>query len=516
MALVGLRSLDAQPSASQPVAVHRVATAAELDAAIARAAPGDAIELRDGMWTDVRIDFSSTGTRARPITLRARTPGRAVLTGTSTLRITGPHLVVDGLVFRRAQPVESKDPVIVFRSRHGRLVNSSVEHYNPPAFETRYHWVQFAGDSNVVERCFFANKTHQGPVIALADSARYNAVRHSWFKDMPHVSANGREVIQAIGYGSSEELGADGAFMTIEFNLFERADGEGAEIISLKSNRNLVRFNTIRATIGGIVGRSGNFNTVEGNIILGENQPGTQGIRLSGQGHRVLNNYVAGVTGGALRLYAGEHFVDERGKVDSLTPDFKPIFRGGTPYGVVPAYGRVVDAVVAFNTFVNNTAPAVLIGDEYRSGWPARQRIILPEQVRFVNNLVVSPGAERGLFALREPDTLPPLQRFRFSPNTFGGNVAFGGALGSDRPELARGVVLIDPKLVAGRDGLLRLSAGSPSAVRQLAPIVVERTVPAGPRFEPRQVGVNDYIGSLHAIRFSVLTSADVGPTWMR
>ena len=85
-----------------------------------------------------------------------------------------------------------------------------------------------------------------------------------------------------MGYGMNEELGSDGAFFTLERNLFEEAHGEAAEIISIKSNRNVVRFNTFRKTKGGITNRSGNFNVIEGNFILGEGEPRSYGIRVTG------------------------------------------------------------------------------------------------------------------------------------------------------------------------------------------------------------------------------------------
>ena len=41
-------------------------------------------------------------------------------------------------------------------------------------------------------------------------------------------------------------------------NLFDNTDGEVSEIISLKSNYNSVKYNTIRESQWGIVIRSGN------------------------------------------------------------------------------------------------------------------------------------------------------------------------------------------------------------------------------------------------------------------
>src|SRR5690348_6198882 len=67
----------------------------ELTRALAAARPGDTVTLADGAWKDARIIFKAQGRPDAPITLRAQTPGRVVLTGQSRLSFSGSHLVVD-------------------------------------------------------------------------------------------------------------------------------------------------------------------------------------------------------------------------------------------------------------------------------------------------------------------------------------------------------------------------------------------------------------------------------------
>src|SRR5690554_5892725 len=67
----------------------------ELTTAIAKAQPGDEIVLCAGTWTDTEIDFDVDGTASAPITLKAETPGKVVMTGSSTLQIGGSYAVVD-------------------------------------------------------------------------------------------------------------------------------------------------------------------------------------------------------------------------------------------------------------------------------------------------------------------------------------------------------------------------------------------------------------------------------------
>ncbi|NBW87809.1 MAG: hypothetical protein EBR23_13545, partial [Planctomycetia bacterium] len=220
-----------------------------MSAALKAARPGDVLTLKNGEWKDAKIVVNHGGEPDQPVTLRAEAPGRVVLNGASLLEINAPYVNVEGLLFRGG--AISHGSVIQFNSHHGVVRETAVVDYNPAAFATKYYWAFFQGDHNLIERCYFKGKNHLDPVIGngLEDS-RHNRVAHSFFRDMPAASANGREIIRVWGSGKYEGREDDGAFFTIEGNLFDHADGEGAEIISLKSNHNVVQNNTVVATLG--------------------------------------------------------------------------------------------------------------------------------------------------------------------------------------------------------------------------------------------------------------------------
>jgi hypothetical protein len=320
--------------------------------------------------------------------------------------------VVEGLSFRDG--ALAGGAVVRFASDHGRLTDSAIVDYNPPAASAAdYHWVLFEGSDNRIDASYFSGKTNARPMVSNRPGARRNRVEASHFRDFAFHDANGRETIQIMGYGMSEELGADGALFTLEGNLFERTHGEGMEIVSIKSNRNVIRGNTFVGTKGGITNRSGNFNTIEGNVILGEYEPRSYGIRVTGQGHRVTGNVVKDVDGACLLLVAGE-YIDR-----ALTPDWQPLARESTPLGRVPRYAHVKDGEFADNTFVNCGSPAIEVGSSYRAGWPQSQRILVPEGNRIVRNVVRRP---RGVSILKTAaDPKPPLDIFLFRPNVYDG-----------------------------------------------------------------------------------------------
>ena len=212
------------------------ATPADLDTALAAAKPGDTIQLRDGAWGGCPHS-AAAGTATAPITIRAETPGEVIFSGSSRLTFTAPHVAVTGIRFQDG--AIAKGSVIAFRSNHCRLTDIAIVNYNPQDVLTSYYWVYFEGNDNVVERSLFAGNNHMGPLVGNAiKDARHNVVRQCHFKDIASSQGrNGMEIFRFWGYGGNEELGDDGASFTIESNLFEHADGESMEIVSLGERR---------------------------------------------------------------------------------------------------------------------------------------------------------------------------------------------------------------------------------------------------------------------------------------
>src|SRR5438045_3474279 len=78
----------------------KVSSAGDLAAALANVKPGDTLVMIDGAWFDQAISIKANGAEGKPITLRAQTPGKVILSGKSSLKIDGQHLVVSGLLFK--------------------------------------------------------------------------------------------------------------------------------------------------------------------------------------------------------------------------------------------------------------------------------------------------------------------------------------------------------------------------------------------------------------------------------
>ena len=475
-----------------------VSNSLELNSAIASASPGNVIVMKEGIWTDAVIDFKSISSATEPITLRAQTPGKVILNGSSRLIFSKSNLVVDGLLFQKGTITKKDAAVVLFNSDNCRLTNSAIIDYNPADFNTEYYWVLFNGSHNRMDHCYFTGKSNKQPVVQNGEeNARYNQVDRCYIKDIPYVAkANGREILRIFGYGHADEAGDDGAYFTVEYNLFDHAHGEGTEIVSLKSNHNIVRYNTVIASRGGLVGRRGKYNTFEGNFIFGKGETGTSGIRVAGPYQRVINNYVADVTEDGLRLIAGEYYEK------SLTGNFAAKKKN------LPKYLQVQDCYFAQNTFVNCGENGINIGFNYKNQWPSLQMVLFPENNKFINNLVYN--CKGNAINIEALDLTAPLNAFHFKPNFFEGNLAFGQQVCNT--SLPAGIKAIDPKLKLGSDGLYRLMDKSP-AINNGSIADVKDDFAGVERDSKKDIGAEEF-GGVKPIRHP-LTPSEVGPNWL-
>ncbi|NDH85504.1 hypothetical protein EBY67_00365 [bacterium] len=406
-----------------------VPNVAALAGALGSAGPGDVIVLAKGNWSDAVIKVERGGSEQSPLTIRAESPGETILMGGSQLEINAPYVVVDGLYFLKGVIDTEKFSVIHFKSHHGTVRNSAIVDYNPPEFEDEYYWAYFSGDNNLLEKCYFKGKNNMHPLLGNAiDGSRTNTVRSCYFKNIPYEDGNGREILRMWGPGKFDPKDKDGAFCVVEGNLFEGADGEGTEIISLKSNYNQVLSNTIVGSRGCLNIRQGSHNLVKGNILLGKGVVGAQGLRMSGFDNTVEGNYVSGCDWG-IRIQTGEY------TESALTPGYqanikeKKSKKGDSTEVNVAKYPPVEDLVLARNVSVNNTGADLEVGFSYKKHWPESQLVLLPENCQIQDNQFIrAAGGESVIGSVA--DTQPPLDKIKLKPNHFKNNVLMGGTCG--------------------------------------------------------------------------------------
>ncbi|MDT7856558.1 chondroitinase-B domain-containing protein [Rubrivirga sp. S365] len=452
-----------------------VTTPSELRSAISGAQPGDTIVMADGRWTDVAISFNADGAEADSVRLVAQTPGGVILDGSSSLRIGGDYVVVDGLRFEGG--ALGGGHVIQFRdggrtANHSRLTNSTVVDVNPSNRNVEYKWVSIYGTHNRVDHNYIAGKTNVGTtlVVWLEPASRheptYHRIDHNHFGPRPPLGQNEGETIRI---GTSTKSMQD-AFVTVERNLFERCDGE-AEIISNKSGKNVFRGNTFLRSRGALTLRHGNGALVEGNVFLGERVDDTGGVRVIGEDHVIVNNY--------FELLAGTGF------------ESAIALMNGVPNSPLNRYFQVRNVTVAYNTIVR-ARDALTIGAGADS-----ERTLPPEGVRFHNNVLLSQG-ETIVDLKAEPVDM-----------TWDGTVYWGGSLGIDEPQ---GVTRANPLLQPGDGVLWRPLDGSPlfDAAASVPGLDLATDVDGQPRDATPDIGADERSDA--PVLRRPLTAEDVGP----
>ncbi|MEC3977548.1 polysaccharide lyase 6 family protein [Amycolatopsis sp. H20-H5] len=439
-----------------------VKSLAELQAAIDKAAAGAVITLKNGDYTvptgkPITVK-GRRGTEAQPITIVAESRGGVVLRGEQSFVFSSSSFItISGFSLRQSTTLDVPPDCSAIRLTRNDLQFADISELN---------WVMVRADDSKVDRNHFHGKTTQGIFLGIEGAGKDGMAQNvqvfrNYFSDHSFAGDNGGEPIR-LGL-SPRALTKAGA--KVEYNLFERANGD-PEAISIKSSGNFVRHNTIRDSKGGIVLRHGNGTRVEANYLLG----GQEGVRIYGNDHVVVNNYVAGITGRGLVVGSGSERDHTPGEPDDTR-------RGND------AADRVL---IANNTLLNNKS--TLSGETNRP--------FEPHDCVIADNLLI--GDTGDLVSMGNT------VGFRWS-----GNIVFGAGTDGNAP--AAGYRRVDPRLARGADGVSRLTASSPAiGAATLSPAPVTEDIDGQPRGSARDVGADEYSSAAPLLR--PLTPADVGP----
>ncbi|WP_334056084.1 chondroitinase-B domain-containing protein [Polaribacter sp. P097] len=402
-----------------------VSSNSELEEALSNVKKGDNIVLKNGTYKDVNIKFIGEGTENEPITLSAETAGEVFIEGESSLELSGNYLQVSGLFFRKGH--SPKKNVIAFRTspkdvaNHSSVTNCVILDFNNLERDQDNLWVQFYGKHNELSNCYLAGKTNGGPTVRVdlkgnQSIRNYHKIVNNHFGPRPRKGGARGETIQL----GSSFTSMSPSNTTIANNLFEECNGE-VEIISSKTNFNIIKNNVFYKSEGSVVTRHGNYVSVDGNYFIGDGvNENYGGIRIINTGHWVTNNLFYKIKGKNFR---------------------SPIaIMNGIPKSPLNRYNQVTDVVVAYNTFVNSDSPFqfgvgtniaqadVLPKSEIRSARPLRTEV--------VNNVIYN----------AEGDTTPIVEHDKADGVTFKSNVIDnnGVAIANDKGLIVKDLTLTD------------------------------------------------------------------------
>jgi poly(beta-D-mannuronate) lyase len=460
---------------------YRVNTPSGFTSALSNVKAGDTITVLNGTYSNWAIGFYATGTQTAPILLRAETVGGVILSGTSTLRIGGKYLIVNGFMFTNGYITSNS--VIDFRNSSGsysnycRLTNTSIVDYNnadttKDSIDTK--WVSMYGKYNRVDHCYLKGKRGLGTTLVLwrpDTTANYAQIDSNYFGPRPllptWVGSNGAE---SIRMGTSD-YSQSSSYSIVEHNYFDQCNGE-IEIISNKSCKNIYRYNTFVSCQGTLTLRHGNSCRVYGNFFFGNHKTNSGGIRIIDADHQVYNNYVSGLAGSSYK--------------NALT------MMNGIPNSPLNGYYQVKRAIVVFNTLVDNYYNVNIGAHDDTT------QSLVPTDCVFANNIVYG--------------TKNPLVVFGSTPGnmTWQGNIFYGTSTGFTT--FPANNFNIDPLLQsADATGIRHLSSASPAidaAIGVYDSVLVD--MDGQPRGTKKDIGADEY--STASAIIVPMTATTTGP----
>lgn len=385
------------------------------------AIPGDVIEIPDGTYTDWVISVDKDGTKDKPITLKAKNPGKVIFTGGSGIVVSGDYVNIEGLRF---EEVISSQIIRFDSTSYGSKLRDTVIyncHPDAEADTVQQNWVMLRGTALTVENCFFYGKHSKGQMVESSKSEETkdifdeHIIKNCYFGNIKQQSENGYE---AIRLGTSA-YSFDTAKTVVEGCFFEKCDGE-SEIISVKSCGITVRNNTLYNSNGAIVLRHGNGSDIYGNLFVGG--PGKKrlsGVRIIGEDHKVHDNYFYNMT--------------EKSQV--------LVFYNGNPYEGIEDYWYypVKNAQVYNNTFIGGDYLVSVGGYTPGDEGTSYNRVMAPEGY-FNNNVLVTFQGLNPMIVNGDP--APDLNvddDFAYNKVSFSGNIAYGKSVGYNPGGLTEG-----------------------------------------------------------------------------
>lgn len=391
-----------------------VSSMAELQTAINEAKAGTNIILNNGNYSGEILISSEKGTKEQAIIIRAKNQGKAIIE--SEIKIQSDYITLVGCKFE-------KQGSVIIEGKGCRLSHSSFSDSQAKK------WVRvLPGSSNIeIDHNLFENKTNNTGVekgcqlvqVIVRNQNEQHHIHHNMFKDIPPGKvSNGYETLQLITENNPFDPPEGNCNSVIENNLFIRCNGE-PEVISVKSNGNIIRGNTLRACKGSMVFRHGDNNLATQNFFFGNGEPGSGGVRLQGSNQVVVNNY----------FYELEQF--GIGMMDG-TPD--------------DLYVQVVGAQILYNTFINcnNTMVIGLNHSLHPNGTP-------PKDCTIAGNIFYT-KKHQSFFTFVQDD----------QPENWiwSDNVAFGGLKMTEK----EGIQVKNPKLDVQDNGMALPTKETPSS----------------------------------------------------
>ena len=331
-----------------------------LNTVLSKAQPGDTILLKDGTYDTINVVIGCKGEQNKRITIKPVNPGKVILTGGSTITITGSYVTLANLVMKDGG-VSGK--AVAIQGQYNRITGFDVS-YTASNCE---QMVRVENANNRVDHCVFHDWDKLGVWVTVwrpNSNANFAMIDHNIFQTRKATSAtNGLECIRV----GTSDYSLSSSKSIVYNNVFDDCNGE-IEVISNKSCENIYYKNTMTSCEGTLTLRHGNKCCVSRNKFDQKTKPDSGGVRITGEGHIVKNNMFKNINGnGTTRAGVS--------------------INNGVPKTALNGYYQVKDTEVLNNTFIN-------CSDSFAIGVKVKSTCTLtPISTLISNNVVYNAGS---------------------------------------------------------------------------------------------------------------------------
>jgi poly(beta-D-mannuronate) lyase len=345
-----------------------VSTESEFNQRAASAQPGDVILVADGTYSGWQLKIPSVGTNDKPIIYTAQHPGKVTFkNGVDLFKITGSYNVIGGF---NIDNVGYEVFLIKGGASHNRITDNKMN--GPGSLNSGRGFI------NVREQSHY-NRIDHNEIIGAKDAIRiwllqeavdngpsqHTRIDHNVFKDTAWRPTQGGilQIGQGCEFPESILLEVRAIF---EHNTVENHFTGYSEIISSKSCYNIIRYNEIKDSYGGISLRSGNYNEVYSNYIHGS---GTgRAITIKGAYHKICNNVIDAPEKTGIKMDRWGH----------------RNYKGDNRAEIPPTH----DNIIAYNTIIDYDDKAMRIGDIHG------EACIPLYNCKVFNNIIIGDGGD--------------------------------------------------------------------------------------------------------------------------
>lgn len=221
---------------------------------------GDIFILADGTYLNNTLNIGKSN-----ITVKAATPGGVFLNGSNAITISGSNVVFSGFQFTSGTITGN---VITVTGSNNSITQLNFNGYSAQKMIV----LNNTGQYNTISNCNFENKPrgatagnliHIDPNISFPG---YHKIRYCSFQNMPGLGGdNGNECIRISNGATSTYVSRT----VVEFNYFSNTGLGDSEVISVKCQENVLRYNTMNNNQkANFCFRNGNNNIAYGNFFV--------------------------------------------------------------------------------------------------------------------------------------------------------------------------------------------------------------------------------------------------------